>query len=203
MIEDGAWPEDVDRALEGFGFAMGPFAVADLSGLDIAWRMRRARAATRDPRERYVPILDRLCELGRLGRKAGRGYYAYSNDNGGGKPVRTTDAEVRAVIEQASAERGIARRQLAPDEIVQRALLAMVNEAALLLAEGVAQRAGDIDVVLVQGYGFPRWQGGPVFWARQWNHAALDAELKRLGEAVGFGFVAGDLALLLGAPTVT
>jgi 3-hydroxyacyl-CoA dehydrogenase len=196
MLEDGAWPEDVDRALEGFGFAMGPFAVADLSGLDIAWRMRRARAATRDPRERYVPILDRLCERDRLGRKSGRGYYVYDN----GKQVRTTDADVRAVIEQASAERGITRRALAPDEIVRRALLAMVNEAALLLAEGVAQRAGDIDVVLVQGYGFPRWQGGPVFWARQCNRAALDAELQRLGEAVGFGFVAGDLSRLLEAP---
>jgi 3-hydroxyacyl-CoA dehydrogenase len=200
MLEDGAWPEDVDRALEGFGFAMGPFAVADLSGLDIAWRMRRARAATRDPRERYVPILDRLCEQGRLGRKSGRGYYTYSHDQAGGRQVRTTDAEVRAVIEQASAERGITRRALEPDAIVRRALLAMVNEAALLLAEGVAQRAGDIDVVLVQGYGFPRWQGGPVFWARQWGRAALDAELQRLGESVGFGFASGELARLLEAP---
>ena len=200
MLEDGSWPEDVDSALEGFGFAMGPFAVADLSGLDIAWRMRRARAATRDARERYVPVLDRLCERGRLGRKSGRGYYVYSDDDGGGKPIRAADAEVRAVIEQASADRGIARRPLPPDEIVRRALLAMVNEAALLLAEGVAQRAGDIDVVLVQGYGFPRWQGGPVFWARQWNRAALDAELRHLGDAVGFGFVAGDLARLLEAP---
>ncbi len=196
MLEDGAWPEDVDGALVGFGFAMGPFAVADLSGLDIAWRMRRARAATRDPRERYVTILDRLCEQGRLGRKSGRGYYVYDN----GKQVRTTDPEVRAVIEQASAERGTTRRTLAPDEIVRRALTAMVNEAALLLAEGVAQRASDIDVVLVQGYGFPRWQGGPVFWARQQARAALDADQQRLAESVGFGFVAGDLAKLLEAP---
>jgi 3-hydroxyacyl-CoA dehydrogenase len=190
MLEDGAWPEDVDRALEGFGFAMGPFAVADLSGLDIAWRIRRARAATRDPRERYVPILDGLCERGRLGRKAGRGYYAYPD----GKQVRTTDDEVRAVIEQASAARGIQRRTLTADEIVRRALLAMVNEAALLLAERVAQRASDIDVVLVQGYGFPRWQGGPVFWARQQDRGSLQAELRLLGEAAGFGFVAADLA---------
>jgi 3-hydroxyacyl-CoA dehydrogenase len=196
MLEDGAWPEDVDRALEGFGFAMGPFAVADLSGLDIAWRMRRARAATRDPRERYVPVLDRLCEQGRLGRKAGRGYYLYDN----GRQVRTTDAAVRAVIELASAERGLVRRPLAPDDIVRRALAAMVNEAALLLAEGVAQRASDIDVVLVQGYGFPRWQGGPVFWARQQNRASLDVEMLRLGEAVGFGFVGGDLSRLIEVP---
>lgn len=196
MLEDGAWPEDVDRALEGFGFAMGPFAVADLSGLDIAWRMRRARAATRDPRERYVSVLDRLCERGRLGRKSGRGYYVYDK----GQPVRTSDAEVRSVIEQASAERGAARRALAPEEMVQRALLAMVNEAALLLAEGVARRAADIDVVLVQGYGFPRWQGGPVFWARQQDRAVLAADLQRLGEAVGFGFVAGDPARLFEDP---
>jgi 3-hydroxyacyl-CoA dehydrogenase len=196
MLEDGAWPEDVDRALEGFGFAMGPFAVADLSGLDIAWRMRRARAATRDPRERYVPVLDRLCEQGRLGRKADRGYYLYDN----GKQVRTTDADVRAVIELASAERGLVRHPLAPDDIVRRALAAMVNEAALLLAEGVAQRASDIDVVLVQGYGFPRWEGGPVFWARQQNRASLDAEMLRLGDAVGFGFVGGDLSRPLEVP---
>jgi 3-hydroxyacyl-CoA dehydrogenase len=150
----------------------------------------------RDPRERYVPVLDRLCEQGRLGRKADRGYYLYDN----GKQVRTADADVRAVIEHASAERGITRRALAADEIVRRALAAMVNEAALLLAEGVAQRAGDIDVVLVQGYGFPRWQGGPVFWARQQNRDSLDAEMLRLGEAVGFGFVGGDLSRLLEVP---
>jgi 3-hydroxyacyl-CoA dehydrogenase len=193
MLEDGAWPEDVDGALTAMGFAMGPFAVADLSGLDIAWRMRRAQAATRDPRERYVSILDELCELGRLGRKSGAGYYAYPD----GKQARATDATVRAAIEAASARRGITRQALAASTIQRRALLAMVNEAALLMAEGVAARASDIDVVLVQGYGFPRWEGGPVFWARRQDRATLERELHELVQAGGYGQKAGNLARLL------
>ena len=193
MLEDGAWPEDVDSALQAFGFAMGPFAVADLSGLDIAWRMRKAQAATRDPRERYVAILDQLCEQGRLGRKTGAGYYSHE----GGKQASTSDSVVRAIIEQASQARGLSRRALTATEIGRRAVLAMVNEAALLLNEGVASRASDIDVVLVQGYGFPRWEGGPVFWARQQDRAMLVQDLQTLGREAGHGFVLADLAILL------
>lgn len=193
MLEDGAWPEDVDNALQDFGFAMGPFAVADLSGLDIAWRMRKAQAATRDSRERYVAILDQLCEQGRLGRKTGAGYYRYE----GGKQVKATDAAVRGVIEQASEQRGLTRRTLKPVEIQRRALLAMVNEAALLLKEGVASRASDIDVVLVQGYGFPRWEGGPVFWARQHDRATLENDMQALAREAGHGFVLADLSVVL------
>jgi 3-hydroxyacyl-CoA dehydrogenase len=193
MLEDGAWPEDVDSALQAFGFAMGPFAVADLSGLDIAWRMRKAQAATRDPRERYVAILDHLCEQGRLGRKAGAGYYRYE----GAKQVKTSDEVVRGIIEQASRQRGITRRSLSATEIQRRALLAMVNEAALLLAQGVANHASDIDVVLVQGYGFPRWEGGPAFWARQQDRATLAKDLQDLARDAGHGFVLADLSHLL------
>lgn len=195
MLEDGAWPEDVDRALTDIGFAMGPFTVADLSGLDVAWRMRKAQAATRDPRERYVAILDRLCEAGRLGRKAGAGYYTYVD----GKQSKTTDEAVRYVIIKASAQRGLHRRRLKPEEIQRRALLAMVNEAALLLAEGVAGRPSDVDVVLVHGYGFPRWMGGPVFWARKQDRAQLQADLRNLAEEGGHGFVLADLSPLLNA----
>ena len=193
MLEDGAWPEDVDGALTSMGFAMGPFAVADLSGLDIAWRMRKAQSGKRDPRERYVSILDDLCELGRLGRKSGAGYYAYPE----GKQSKAVDATVRAVIESASERRGIARRRLDPTEIQRRALVAMVNEAACLLSEGVASRPSDIDIVLVQGYGFPRWEGGPVFWARQQDRTQLEADLSTLAREVGHGFVRGDLDSLL------
>ena len=193
MLEDGAWPEDVDNALTAMGFAMGPFAVADLSGLDIAWRMRKAQAATRDPRERYVRILDQLCELGRVGRKAGAGYYSYTD----GKQTRTTDATVRGLIEQSSVARGITRRVLTPDEIQRRALLAMANEAALLLAEGVASRPADVDVVLVQGYGFPRWEGGPVHWARRQDRQRLTAELQQMAREAGHGFVHCNLDALL------
>ena len=193
MLEDGAWPEDVDQALQAFGFAMGPFSVADLSGLDIAWRMRKAQAASRDPRERYVAILDELCELGRLGRKAGAGYFKYVD----GRQEKATDAAVRAIIEEASTRRGLTRRPLEAAEIQRRALLAMVNEAALLLHEGVAGRAGDIDVVLVQGYGFPRWEGGPVFWARQQDRRCLEQDLQCLAAASGHGFRRADLSTLL------
>ncbi|MDP1533523.1 MAG: 3-hydroxyacyl-CoA dehydrogenase NAD-binding domain-containing protein, partial [Rubrivivax sp.] len=183
MLEDGAWPENVDHALTAMGFAMGPFAVADLSGLDIAWRMRKAQAATRDPRERYVAVLDQLCEQGRLGRKSGAGYYTYTD----GKQSTTTDSNVRGLIEQASLARGITRREIAADEIQRRALLAMANEAARLLAEGVASRPADVDVVLVQGYGFPRWEGGPVFWARRQDRQRLEAELQQMAREAGHG----------------
>jgi 3-hydroxyacyl-CoA dehydrogenase len=150
--------------------------------------MRKAQAALRDPRERYVAILDRLCEQGRLGRKTGAGYYLYSD----GKPAPGSDATVRAVIEQARVERGIQPRKLDVDEIRQRVLMAMANEAACLVAEGVAARASDIDMVMVQGYWFPRWDGGPVFWARQQTRQALNEGLEDLAHAAGPTFVRGD-----------
>ncbi|MDR0476970.1 MAG: hypothetical protein LBH14_03395, partial [Desulfobulbaceae bacterium] len=193
MLEDGAWPEQIDTALQAFGFAMGPFAVTDLSGLDIPWRMRRAQAATRHPDERYVPILEHLCEQGRLGRNAGRGYYSYVD----GKQSVETDAVVREIIVNASVRRGIERREIGAAEIQRRALAAMANEAARLLGEGVAARASDIDVVLVHGYGFPRWRGGPVFWARQQPRAALEQAMDELAGIEGPCFMRGDIGNLL------
>ena len=193
MIEEGAAPEQVDAALEAFGFAMGPFAVADLSGLDIAWRMRQAQAATRDPAARYVHIADRLCEAGRLGRKTGAGYYRYAE--GASRPE--VDPAVSEVIAKARSDKGIAPRELGADEIQRRVMLSLVNEAALLLAEGVAERATDVDVVLVNGYGFPRWVGGPVFWARERGAAALQTDLDELAVLSGPGFIRGDVQHLL------
>src|ERR1700733_4451644 len=114
--------------------------------------------------------------MNRLGRKTGVGYYEYAN----GQQLGTTDAVVRQIIVDESAKRGIPRRPLAPVEIQRRGLLAMANEAALLLAEGVASRPGDVDVVLVQGYGFPRWEGGPVFWARRQSRSQIEADMKNL-----------------------
>lgn len=196
MVEEGAWPEQVDAALQDFGFAMGPFAVADLSGLDIAWRMRQAQAATRDPATRYVHIADRLCEAGRLGRKTNAGYYAYP----AGSKAPQVDTAVHTLIEQCRADKGLTARAFGDAEIVRRAMLAIVNEAALLLAEGVAERATDVDVVLVNGYGFPRWEGGPVFWARERGAVTLAADLDELARASGAGFVrALDLRPLLAA----
>jgi 3-hydroxyacyl-CoA dehydrogenase len=193
MVEEGAWPEQVDAALQAFGFAMGPFAVADLSGLDIAWRMRQAQAATRDPQARYVHIPDRLCEAGRLGRKTGAGYYRYPEGSKGPQ----VDESVHRLIEQCRTTKGITPRELNDDEIVRRVLLAIVNEAALLMAEGVAERATDVDVVLVNGYGFPRWEGGPVFWARECGAADLQDDMGWLAGLCGPDFVAGDLRHLL------
>lgn len=185
MLEDGAWPEEVDQALTDFGFAMGPFAVADLSGLDIAWRMRKANAQNRDPRERYVGILDQLCEIGRLGRKTQAGYYTYVD----GKQQPVSDAVVRETIERASLDRGIERKSIPAESIQRRAMLAMLNEAALLYAEGIAHRPADIDVVLVNGYGFPAWVGGPVHWAKSQPRSQVEADLDQMIESSGFGAV--------------
>lgn len=192
MIEEGAYPEQVDAALEAYGFAMGPFAVADLSGLDIAWRMRQNTAASRDPAHRYVRIPDILCEAGRLGRKTGGGYYAYDPEG-----RRKPDPNVRRLIDEASAAKGITRRPLDDDEIQRRAVLAMMNEAARLLAEGVAQRPCDVDVVLTNGYGFPRWEGGVAFNARERGREALGNDLDWLGQLSGPGFVPGDTRYLM------
>lgn len=159
LLEDGALPQEIDAAMEGFGFAMGPFAVFDLAGLEIAWARRKRLAATRDPAERYVEIADLLCEAGRFGQKAGRGWYAYPD----GK--RTVDPEVTALIEEARAKKGIAPRRIEAGDIVSRLLGAMAAEGEKLLAEKIAQRASDIDLVLINGYGFPAHKGGPMFAA--------------------------------------
>jgi len=193
MLEEGAYPEDIDVALQEFGFAMGPFAVADSSGLDIAWVMRKRLAATRDPNERYCEIADRLCEQGRIGRKTGAGWYRYPEGARKGEP----DPRTRALIEAISASKGIVRRTFATEDIRHRALVTMVNEAALLLSEGIAARPSDVDLVLVHGYGFPNHEGGPLFWASRQNRDWLLAELDTLSAVSGRGFRKGDVASLL------
>ncbi|MEZ2220197.1 3-hydroxyacyl-CoA dehydrogenase NAD-binding domain-containing protein [Rhizobium sp. RCC_161_2] len=157
MLEDGALPHEIDTALEAYGFPMGLFAVYDMAGLEIAWARRKRQAATRDPNARYVAIADRLCEAGRFGQKAGHGWYAYPD----GK--RTVDPEVTAMIETARSEKGIAPKKFTADEITARLLKAMADEGDALLAEGIAARASDIDLVMINGYGFPSHKGGPMF----------------------------------------
>ena len=191
MLEDGALPHEVDAALEEFGFAMGPFAVADMSGLDIAWNMRQQKAVDRNPADRYVQIPDRLCEVGRFGRKTGMGYYRYDK---AGKHFR--DSDVEAMIIAASDEKGITRGLFLSQDIQMRALAAIVNEAALVVEEGVALRASDIDVVLVNGYGFPRWTGGPVYWALQQNRNTLEKACAEFVELSGPGRKLGYLGCL-------
>ncbi|MBB4351265.1 3-hydroxyacyl-CoA dehydrogenase NAD-binding domain-containing protein [Aliirhizobium cellulosilyticum] len=157
LLEDGALPHEIDAALEDYGFPMGLFAVYDMAGLEIAWARRKRQAAARDPSERYVEIADKLCEAGRLGQKSGRGWYAYPD----GK--RAVDPEVTAIIEAARSKKSIKPRAFSKDEIQQRMLAAMVAEGEALLAEGIAARASDIDLVMINGYGFPAHKGGPMF----------------------------------------
>ncbi len=161
MLEDGALPHEIDAALEAYGFPMGIFAVNDMAGLEIAWARRKRLAATRDPAERYVEIADKLCEAGRLGRKASLGWYAYPDGE------RTIDPAVTAVIEVARAAKDIVPRVFTEEEIIDRLLKAMVDEGAALLAEGIAARPSDIDLVMINGYGFPAHKGGPMFAAEQ------------------------------------
>jgi len=195
LLEEGLYPEHIDQALESFGFAMGPFATGDLSGLDIAWAMRRAQAATRDPNARYVTIPDSVCELGRLGRKTGMGWYRYSEGFRRGEP----DPVIHDLIDTAFARRGITRRDFEPEDIVKLILATMVNEAALLFAENIAEKATDIDVVMVNGLAFPRHVGGIVFWALKQTPEKLEHYLDQLAAMNGASFVRGDIPALLAA----
>jgi 3-hydroxyacyl-CoA dehydrogenase len=172
LMEDGASPYDIDAALTAFGFPMGVFAVSDLSGLDISHAMRRSLDATRDPGERYVTIADRLFEAGRLGRKTGAGYYSYA----GGKPA--PDSVTLEIIARERAVKGIEPRAIPPEKIQRRLLAAMANEGARLLEERIALRGSDIDLVLINGYGFPRAKGGPMFAADEMGLAAIRDEIE-------------------------
>jgi 3-hydroxyacyl-CoA dehydrogenase len=160
LLEEGATPSQVDRAFTDFGFPMGPFAVGDLAGLDIGWRNRRAVFEQLMSREQQCTILDQLVEAGRLGQKAGRGFYRYDAQR-----RAEPDAEVEALIEAHSARVGRTRRAIGAEEILQRCLFAMIDEGARILGERRARAPSDIDVVWLHGYGFPRFRGGPMHYA--------------------------------------
>ncbi|WCT23760.1 3-hydroxyacyl-CoA dehydrogenase NAD-binding domain-containing protein [Acidovorax temperans] len=161
LLEDGASPYEIDAAVRGFGFAMGPFQVTDLAGGDIGWATRKRRAATRDPQARYVEIADRICERGWFGQKTGRGFYLYPEGSRTGQP----DPEVLAIVDAERAKKGVTPRSFTADEIMRRYMAAMVNEGANVVHEGIALRPLDVDVTFVAGYGFPRHRGGPMKWA--------------------------------------
>ncbi len=164
LVDEGATPQQVDRAMERFGFAMGPFQVSDLAGNDIGWAIRQRRAVER-PELRYSTLADTLCEAGRFGQKTGAGWYDHV---AGGKPGRTQarpSPVVAQMIETHRQKLGITPRRIGDDEIVGRLVGALVNEGARLLEEGIAARASDIDIVYLTGYGFPAWRGGPMCWA--------------------------------------
>lgn len=161
MMEDGSSPYQIDKALRDFGYPMGPFQVSDLAGGDIGWATRKRRAATRDPRARYVQIADRLCERGWFGQKTGRGYYLYPD----GARIGTPDPEVEAIIDGERARAGKTPRSFSDAEIVRRYLAAMINEGANVVHQKIALRPLDVDVTFVHGYGFPRYRGGPMHYA--------------------------------------
>jgi 3-hydroxyacyl-CoA dehydrogenase len=162
LVEDGATPEQVDRVLTEWGMAMGIFAVDDMGGLDVAWRVRQELHQFEEAGARKPLVADILVEMGRLGQKTGRGWYTYTEDR---KP--TPDPDVVALIERTTAAAGIKRRPVGDDEIRERAIYALINEGARVLEDGIALRSADIDVIYLTGYGFPTYRGGPMFCADQ------------------------------------
>lgn len=174
MILDGASPYQIDKALVAFGFAMGPFAVADLAGLDIGWAVRKRLAPTRDARDRVPTFPDALCEDGHFGQKTGKGYYVYE----AGKRAGVPNPDVPGLIDANRAELGLTPRDFSDEEIVRRYMAAMVNEAAKVVGEGIARRPLDVDMTLLFGYGFPRYRGGPLKWADIVGLEGLLADIK-------------------------
>ena len=175
MMLEGAKPEAVDKALQDFGMAMGPNAVGDLAGLDIGFQVRKEwKEKPDDPH--FYRVSDRLAELGRFGQKTGRGFYRY--DLPGGE--RTPDPEVIELI-RAEAERlDVKQRSIEPGEVVSRCILALINEGARILEEGIAASPADIDVIWCNGYGFPRHRGGPMFYADTLGLAAVVESIRGL-----------------------
>jgi 3-hydroxyacyl-CoA dehydrogenase len=162
LAEEGAPPEQVDRVLTDWGMAMGIFAVDDMGGLDVAWRVRQEkRGRPPFPADGREPLVaDKLVEMGRLGQKTGKGWFRYGDDR---HPL--PDPEVADLIASVAVSAGIQRRHISDDEILERTIYALINEGARVLEEAVASRASDIDVIYLTGYGFPAYRGGPMFFA--------------------------------------
>jgi 3-hydroxyacyl-CoA dehydrogenase len=178
MMEDGASPYQIDRVVREFGFPMGPFQVSDLAGGDIGWATRKRRAATRNPKLRYVQIADRICERGWFGQKTGRGYYLYADGARSGTP----DLEVEAIINDERERVGITPRVFSDDEIIRRYMAAMINEGANVVHEGIALRPLDVDVTFLYGYGFPRHRGGPMQYADTVGLAKVLADIREFAQ---------------------
>jgi 3-hydroxyacyl-CoA dehydrogenase len=178
MMEDGASPYQIDEAIREFGFPMGPYQMADLAGGDIGWATRKRRAATRNPNARYVQIADRLCERGWFGQKSGRGYYLYPQGARLGSPAQ----EVEELINEERLRAGITPRTFTKAEITRRYLAAMVNEGANVVLERIALRPLDVDVVLMFGYGFPRYRGGPMKFADMTGLPSILADIDQFAE---------------------
>ena len=161
LIEEGAFPEQVDKVIYDFGFPMGPFALSDLAGIDVGWRVRQHREPSRPKHLRYSEIAARLYEMGRYGQKTRKGWYNYEE----GSRIPMPDPEVVDLVVRTSRELKIDRREISDEEILQRCIYPLINEGARILEEGIVQRASDLDIVWLYGFGFPRYRGGPMFYA--------------------------------------
>ena len=179
MLEEGALPEQIDGAIERFGFAMGPFRMSDLAGNDISWAIRKRRYVER-PSLHYPRVADRLCEAGRFGQKTGAGWYDYES----GQREPHVSRVVADMIAAHSASIGCVRRHVEDDEIVERLVYSLVNEGANILAEGIAAKASDIDVVYLNGYGFPAARGGPMYYADTVGLARVARAIRRYASQV-------------------
>jgi 3-hydroxyacyl-CoA dehydrogenase len=180
LVEEGAAVPRVDAVLQGFGMALGPLATGDLSGLDVGWRIRKEFRHLEKPGARPW-LADRLCELGRYGQKTGAGWYRY--EAGGRAPI--PDPEVDRIVAERVKEGRIRRREVSDAEIVERTVYALVNEGARILEEGIALRAGDIDVVYLYGYGFPAHRGGPMWYADTVGLGRVCERVSRFAEEHG------------------
>ena len=178
ILMDGSTPWDVDEAMVNFGYAMGPYEAQDLSGLDIAYANRRRQDATRDPNRRYIPISDRMVDEGRLGKKVGVGWYRYPGGKG-----RVDDPLIEDLIREEAHFAKVTRTEISEAEIQEQLLLAMINEAADILGEGIAHSAAEIDLVSVLGYGFPRWRGGLMHYADELGVSNIVNQISKLTEA--------------------
>lgn len=181
-VEDGALPHEVDAALKKFGYAMGIFAVHDMAGNDVGYQTRKAQMATRPTDRRWNDLIMKLCDLGRLGQKVGKGWYRY--EKGDRTPHR--DPEVEQYIVEESARMGITRKAMDETEILKRCLYGMVNEGAKLLEQGIALRPSDIDITYLTGYGFPAHHGGPMYLADRIGLAQVLADIERFHAQDGY-----------------
>lgn len=179
MLLEGAFAHQVDAALQGFGFAMGPFRMYDVVGIDLEWRARELAGSGQD--DPAVQVDNQLCALGRFGQKARMGYYRYAE----GSRQAEHDPEVDALVQRASEQMGFVRREIGPEEILERCLLALVNEGAKILQENIATSSRDIDLVYLNGYGFPADKGGPMNWADSQGVADIQRRLKALQPMFG------------------
>ncbi|MEP1209995.1 MAG: 3-hydroxyacyl-CoA dehydrogenase NAD-binding domain-containing protein [Rhizobiaceae bacterium] len=193
LILEGASPEQVDKALTDFGWAMGPISVSDLAGLDIGYKSRKDQDLD-EHEQRIYTVADRLVEAGHLGQKSGSGFYAYDKAT----RARSENPAATKIIEEVRAELGINTRSISDQEIVERTMFALANEGAHVLAEGVAQRASDIDVVYNHGYGYPRWRGGPMFYASTVGLKDVAAKIMEWSEgSSGVHWTPSDLLMSL------